>query len=75
MVYLMGIFNSAFSLNEDQGEIGSFYAYIYILFHLSFEYLLFLFSEWDIVSWEISNGSSDIQSKIVYYKSREQYTN
>jgi hypothetical protein len=69
----MGIFNSAFSLNEDQGEIGSFYAYI--LFHLSFEYLLFLFSEWDIVSWEISNGSSDIQSKIVYYKSREQYTN
>lgn len=33
--------------------------------------LKFIKNEWDIVTMEISNGSKDIQSKVVYYKARE----
>ena len=31
----------------------------------------FSFAEWNVVTKEISNGSNDIQSKVVYYKARE----
>ena len=30
--------------------------------------LKFSFSEWEIVTMEISNGANDVQSKVVYYK-------
>jgi len=33
--------------------------------------LKFIKQEWDIVTMEISNGSNDIQSKVVYYRPRE----
>jgi len=33
--------------------------------------LKFIKHEWDIVTMEISNGSNDIQSKVVYYRPRE----
>ena len=33
--------------------------------------IISFFSEWDVVTMEISNGSNDIQSKVVYYRPRE----
>merc|ERR1711902_174592 len=33
--------------------------------------LKFVKREWNVVTKEISNGSNDIQSKVVYYKARE----
>jgi len=33
--------------------------------------LKFISHEWDIVTMEITNGSNDIQSKVVYYRPRE----